>query len=65
MKWHPKQQDTLAVASGSDIYVLNIADASRAFHGEPIVQSELHRLVQSMRMLVVSHDFPSSCIPWL
>ncbi|KAI0256476.1 hypothetical protein BJV78DRAFT_1164626 [Lactifluus subvellereus] len=50
VKWHPRQQDTVAVASGNDIYVLNIAEAFRAFHGESIIQSELHRLVQSIRM---------------
>ncbi|KAF8275245.1 hypothetical protein EI94DRAFT_1825216 [Lactarius quietus] len=50
VKWHPKQQDTVAVASENDIYVLNISEASRMFDGEPIVQSDLHRIVQSIRM---------------
>ncbi|KAH9060084.1 hypothetical protein EDB87DRAFT_1562339 [Lactarius vividus] len=50
VKWHPKQQDTVAVASENDIYVLNISEAARMFDGEPIVQSDLHRIVQSIRM---------------
>ena len=54
VKWHPKQQDTVAVASENDIYVLNISEASRMFDGEPIVQSDLHRFVQSIRMPAVS-----------
>ena len=53
VKWHPKQQDTVAVASENDIYVLNINEASRIFDGEPIVQPDLHRIVQSIRMPAV------------
>ena len=59
VKWHPRQQDTVAVASGNDIYVLDIIEAFRAFHGEAIVQGDLHRLVQSIRMPAVSYDFLS------
>ncbi|KAI9458037.1 hypothetical protein F5148DRAFT_1221565 [Russula earlei] len=50
VKWHPKQYNIVAVASENDIYVLNIFDAARFFDGEPIIQSELHRFVQSIRM---------------
>ncbi|KAI0306774.1 hypothetical protein B0F90DRAFT_1808391 [Multifurca ochricompacta] len=50
VKWHSKQQDTVAVASESDIYVLNITEVARVFEGEPIIQSDLHRIVQSIRM---------------
>ena len=54
VKWHPKQYNTVAVASENDIYVLNITDAARFFDGEPIIQSDLYRFVQSIRMPAVS-----------
>ena len=54
VKWHPKQYNTVAVASENDIYVLNISEAARFFDGEPIIQSDLHRFVQSIRMPAVS-----------
>ena len=54
VKWHPKQYNTVAVASENDIYVLNISEAARFFDGEPIIQSDLHRFVQSVRMPAVS-----------
>jgi hypothetical protein len=54
VKWHPKQYNTVAVASENDIYVLNITEAARFFDGEPIIQSDLHRFVQSIRMPAVS-----------
>jgi hypothetical protein len=57
VKWHPKQYNTVAVASENDIYVLNITEASRVFDGEPIVQSDLHSFVQSIRMPAVSRYF--------
>jgi hypothetical protein len=57
VKWHPKQYNTVAVASENDIYVLNITEAARVFEGEPIVQSDLHSFVQSIRMPVVSQSF--------
>lgn len=55
VKWHSKQYNTVAVASENDIYVLNIVEAARYFEGEPIMQSELHRFVQSFRMSAVSY----------
>lgn len=55
VKWHPKQYNTVAVASENDIYVLNILEAARFFDGEPINQSDLHRFVQSIRMPAVSY----------
>ncbi len=55
MKWNSKQHNTVAVASENDIYVLNILEASRYFDGEPIMQSDLHRFVQSFRMPAVSY----------
>ncbi|KAN0128472.1 hypothetical protein V8E53_013679 [Lactarius tabidus] len=66
VKWNPKHQDTVAVASENDIYVLNINEASRMFDGEPIVQSDLHRFVQSIRMpaplVAFEFDIPHSAI---
>ena len=62
VKWHPKQQDTVAVASENDIYVLNINEADRMFEGEPIVQSDLHRIVQSIRMPAVSFNLILLCV---
>ncbi|KAH9966428.1 hypothetical protein BC827DRAFT_1175740 [Russula dissimulans] len=50
VKWHPKQYNIVAVASENDIYVLNIIEAARYFDGEPIIQSDLLRLVQSIRV---------------
>ncbi|EJD53266.1 hypothetical protein AURDEDRAFT_81612 [Auricularia subglabra TFB-10046 SS5] len=44
VKWHPKQADTLAVGSNSEIFLINVAEAINAFHGDPISQNELARL---------------------
>ena len=65
VKWHPKQYNTVAVASESDIYVLNISEAASFFDGEPIMQSDLHRFVQSFRMPAVSYKFLWLCVLWL
>lgn len=62
MKWHPKQHNTVAVASENDIYVLNISEAASFFEGEPIMQSDLHRFVQSFRMSAVSHKSLWFCV---
>ena len=62
VKWHSKQYNTVAVASENDIYVLNIIEASRYFEGEPIMQSELHRFVQSFRMPAVSYMLIWCCV---
>jgi hypothetical protein len=63
VKWHPKQYNTVAVASENDIYVLNISEASNYFEGEPIMQSDLHRFVQSFRMPAVSYKLIWFCVP--
>jgi hypothetical protein len=65
VKWHPKQYNTVAVASENDIYVLNILEAANFFEGEPIMQSDLHRFVQSFRMPAVSYKFLLFCVLWL
>jgi hypothetical protein len=44
VKWHPKQPDTLAVASEHKIHLINIVDAANYFNGEPIPQSELYHV---------------------
>jgi hypothetical protein len=54
VKWHPKQPDTLAVASESKIYLVDLADASRISKGQPFPQSELHRISQMFSVPSVS-----------
>jgi hypothetical protein len=44
VKWHPKLADTLAVASNSTIYLVDLVDASRVFRRQSISESELHRI---------------------
>lgn len=46
VKWHPQQPDLVAVASDTGVYLLNITEAAHVFGGEPISQSELHRIGQ-------------------
>lgn len=50
VKWHSRQQDVLAVASQANIYLLNVLDAAAMYRGDPIVQSDLLRLVQPFSM---------------
>ncbi|EPQ58070.1 hypothetical protein GLOTRDRAFT_104018 [Gloeophyllum trabeum ATCC 11539] len=59
VKWHPKDPDTLAVASESKVYLINIADAAHAFGGDPISQSELSRTshIFNMSAPLISFDF--------
>lgn len=59
VKWHPKQPDTLAVASESKMYLLDLADAARTFRGEPLPQVELNRISQvfSVPSRLVAFDF--------
>ena len=61
VKWHPKEPDTLAIASDSKIYVIDLANVA-ALH-QPINISELHHIshvytvpsVSSSRSTFVSH----------
>jgi hypothetical protein len=46
VKWHPKQSDTLAVASASKIFLLELGVVARTFRGSPLPQSELNRIAQ-------------------
>lgn len=44
VKWHPQLPDLLAVASDTNLYLINISDAAHIFAGEPIPQMELNRV---------------------
>lgn len=54
VKWHPQQPDLVAVASDTNVYLVNIADAAHAFGGEPISQVDLHRVGQIFSVPSVS-----------
>ncbi|KAL4250457.1 Enhancer of mRNA-decapping protein 4 C-terminal domain-containing protein [Abortiporus biennis] len=59
VKWHPQQPDLVAVASDTNMYLINIADAAHIFGGEPITQAELHRIGQvfSVPSPIVAFDY--------
>ncbi|KAH7914946.1 hypothetical protein BJ138DRAFT_1078241 [Hygrophoropsis aurantiaca] len=59
VKWHPKQLDTLAVASDSKMYLLDLTDAAHIYRGEPLPQTELARISQvfSIPSRLVAFDF--------
>ncbi|KAH8117243.1 hypothetical protein DFH11DRAFT_1724294 [Phellopilus nigrolimitatus] len=59
VKWHPKDLDTLAVASDSNIYLLNVADAANVFRGTPFTQDDLRRVAQIFTVAspLISFDF--------
>ncbi|KIJ60640.1 hypothetical protein HYDPIDRAFT_98194 [Hydnomerulius pinastri MD-312] len=59
VKWHPKQPDTLAVASETKMYLLDLADAARTYRGEPLPQVELSRISQvfTVPSRLVAFDF--------
>jgi hypothetical protein len=50
VKWHPKQSDTLAVASETRIHLINVNEAVKAFRSEPISQTDLHQLGQAVQV---------------
>lgn len=54
VKWHPQQPDLVAVASDTNVYLINIADAAHVFGGEPIGQADLHRVGQIFSVPSVS-----------
>jgi hypothetical protein len=54
VKWHPKQPDTLAVASESKIFFVDLSDAARMFRGQPVPQTELYRISQVFSVPSVS-----------
>ncbi|KAI0781076.1 hypothetical protein BD413DRAFT_462702 [Trametes elegans] len=59
VKWHPQQPDLVAVASDTNVYLINITDAAHVFGGEPISQLDLHRVGQifSVPSPIVAFDF--------
>ncbi|THH32998.1 hypothetical protein EUX98_g1193 [Antrodiella citrinella] len=66
VKWHPQKSDLVAVASDTNIYFVNIADAAHIFGGEPIPQAELHRVAQIFSVpspiIAFDYDLPRSAI---
>jgi WD40 repeat protein len=59
VKWHPKQSETVAVASDSKIFLLELGIVARTFRGTPLPQAELHRIAQvfSVPSRLVAFDF--------
>ena len=55
VKWHPQHPDLVAVTSESHLYLINIEDVHHSFGGEPIPQSELHRVSQIFTIPTVSY----------
>jgi hypothetical protein len=43
-RWHPKQPDTVTVASESKIYLIDVAKAFRRFGGNAVNQNELNEV---------------------
>ncbi|CAA7267927.1 unnamed protein product [Cyclocybe aegerita] len=58
VKWHPKDPDTLAIASDNQIYVIDLAN-THALHGQPLPHSDLHHIGQPFNVpsTVVAFDF--------
>ena len=54
VKWHPREPDYVAVASETNVYLVNISDALQVFGGDPIPQSELQRVAQIFNVPSVS-----------
>ncbi|KAI0093935.1 hypothetical protein BDY19DRAFT_881333 [Irpex rosettiformis] len=59
VKWHPHEPDYVAVASETNVYLVNISDAHQVFGGEPIPQSELQRVGQlfTVPSPIIAFDF--------
>ncbi|KAL0947371.1 hypothetical protein HGRIS_013487 [Hohenbuehelia grisea] len=58
VKWHPNEPDTLAVASDSKIFLIDLAN-THALRGQPVPQSELHHIGEQFNMTspIVAFDF--------
>ncbi|TFK67911.1 hypothetical protein BDN72DRAFT_842508 [Pluteus cervinus] len=58
VKWHPKEADTLAVASRDKLYYIDLANTN-ALHGQPLPQSDLHHIGQvfSVTSPLLAFDF--------
>ncbi|KAH9951294.1 hypothetical protein B0H21DRAFT_888254 [Amylocystis lapponica] len=66
VKWHPQLPDLVAVASDANAYLINIEDAAHIFGGDPIPQTELHRIGQIFSapspIIAVDFDVPRSAL---
>ncbi|KAI0340485.1 hypothetical protein BDW22DRAFT_1485930 [Trametopsis cervina] len=66
VKWHPREPDLIAVASETNVFLINIADAFHAFGGEAVSQSELQRVGQlfaaSSPIIAFDFDVPRSAL---
>jgi hypothetical protein len=55
VKWHPKQPDTLAIASQSNIYLIDLINAAHISRSQALPQSELDHISQVFSVRSVSH----------
>ena len=53
VKWYPKDQDVLAIASDKNIYIIDLAN-THALHGQPLPHSDLHHIGQIFNVPSVS-----------
>ncbi|KAH9854093.1 hypothetical protein C2E23DRAFT_82041 [Lenzites betulinus] len=62
VKWHPQQPDLVAVASDTNVYLVNVVDAAKTFRGEPTSQLDLNEVahVFSSPSPIVAFDFDVS-----
>ncbi|KAJ7582598.1 hypothetical protein C8J56DRAFT_955205 [Mycena floridula] len=58
VKWHPKEPDTLAVASESQIYLIDLAN-TQPYHGQTLALSDLQHIGQlfTAPQPIVAFDF--------
>jgi hypothetical protein len=56
VKWHPKEPDTLAVASQSKVYLIDLTNI-HSLRGQPIPQGDLPHISQAFSIPSVSIDF--------
>ncbi|KAF5386777.1 hypothetical protein D9615_001668 [Tricholomella constricta] len=59
VKWHPKDPDTLAVASDNNVYLIDLVNIHPHQRGQPLPPSNLPQIAQVFKVLspVVSFDF--------
>jgi hypothetical protein len=53
VKWHPKEPDTLAIASQSKVYLIDLTNV-HSLRGQPIPQSDLPHISQAFSIPSVS-----------
>ena len=56
VKWHPKDPDTLTVASDNNIYLFNVIEAANTFYGAQFTQRELRRVSSIYTLHSVSFE---------